>query len=187
MRGILRDRLYNKHYNKLISSRSGKTKKQSINTFSSVTILAPVKYHKVDDLLKAHKYFSKLNVACDIYALEEKAETMDMTANVTIIKREECEWYGVPSQEILIQWLANKTDLLIMSNPDSLPLMRYLCAASNCKLKSSMVYEGQETSDLDIDLWVDVDNAKSIPLDKQCDLTYSTLTKLGIRPPVIGS
>lgn len=185
MRGILRDRLYNKHYNKLISSRSKSTKK-SVNTISSVTILAPGKYHKSEELNKAHKYFSKLNIACDIYVLQEKNEVAEVASHISIIKREDCEWYGVPSQEILIQWLSNKTDLLILSNPDRLPLMKYLCAASNCKLKSALSDPIIDIDELDIDLWIDAKAASSISLAKQCELTYTTLTKLGIRPPVIG-
>ncbi len=185
MRGILRDRLYNKHYNKLISSRSESTKK-SVNTISSVTILAPGKHHLSEQFNKAHKYFTKLNIACDIYVLQEKNEVTEVDSHVSIIKREECEWYGVPSQEILIQWLSNKTDLLILSDPDRLPLMRYLCAASNCKLKSAMALGNLDPDELDIDLWIDAKDASSISLEKQCVLTYTTLTKLGIRPPVIG-
>lgn len=185
MRGILRDRLYNKHYNKLISSRSESTKK-SVNTISSVTILAPGKYHPSEQFSKANKYFSKLNIACDIYVLQEKNETVEVGEHISIIKREECEWYGVPSQEILIQWLSNKTDLLILSDPDRLPLMKYLCAASNSKLKSALAHPQYDAHELDIDLWIDAKGTSSISLAKQCELTYTTLTKLGIRPPVIG-
>ncbi len=185
MRGILRDRLYNKHYNKLISSRSESNKK-SVNTISSVTILAAIKHHPFGQLTNAHKYFAKLNITCDIYVLQEKNEVADVANHITVIKREDCEWYGVPSQEILIQWLSNKTDLLILSDPDRLPLMKYLCAASNCKLKSTLSRSDLDVHELDIDLWIDPKESSTISLAKQAELTYTTLTKLGIRPPVIG-
>ncbi len=186
MRGILRDRLYNKHYNKLINSRSESAQKKSINTISSVTILAPITHHTSEQLSKGFKYFSKLNIACDVYVLQEKNEVAEVVEYTTIIKREDCEWYGVPSQEILIQWLSNKTDLLILSNPDHLPLMKYLCAASNCKLKSALTDNRMDKNALDIDLWIDTKDISIVSLEKQCELTYTTLTNLGIRPPVIG-
>ena len=185
MRGILRDRLYNKHYNKLINSRSESSKK-SVNTISSVTILAPAKHHPRGHLTNSYKYFGNLNIACDIYVLQEKNEIAEVDQYISVIKREECEWYGVPSQEILIQWLSNKTDLLILSDPDRLPLMKYLCAASNCKLKSALAHENLDAHELDIDLWIEAKDTSIISLAKQCELTYTTLTKLGIRPPVIG-
>jgi len=86
MRGILRDRLYNKHYNKLINSRSESAQKKSINTISSVTILAPITHHTSEQLSKGFKYFSKLNIACDVYVLQEKNEVAEVVEYTTIQK-----------------------------------------------------------------------------------------------------
>jgi len=185
MRGILRERLFNKHYDKLLSNRSGK-KSFSVNTISSVTVLAPASFIKEGDLKKTKLYFDKLQIALHLYLLREKGDPVTDIDRVSIINREDCEWYGVPSQEILIQWLANKTDLLIMSDPDHLPLMRYLCAASNSKLKSSLHSHKINKQDYDIDLWIDTPTAENITVAEQCRRTYTTLSNLGVGPPVIG-
>ena len=186
MRGLLRDRLFKKHYNKLIQSRSKKGHKTSINTISSITILATTKDHSIEALEKAPKYFRKMGITCEIYVLKGKKEHFDIIPEFNIIDREECMWYGIPSQEILIHWLEKKTDLLIFSDVAQEPLMKYLCAASNSKLKSSFTYKGYEQDDLDIDLWIDIKEAEEQSLIKQCKMTYKTLLNIGIRPPVIG-
>jgi len=185
MRGILRERLYNKHYSKLLSTRSDKST-SSVNTFSSVTILAPARFIKEDDLKKTKSFFDKMEVRLHLYLLREKGDPIAEIDRVNIIERDDCEWYGVPSQEILIQWLANKTDLLILSDPNHLPLMRYLCAASNSKLKSGLSSDKIKRDDYDIDLWIDPSSSGSTSLFGQCKQTYGTLSKLGIGPPVIG-
>lgn len=186
MRGLLRDKLFKKHYKKLIHSRSNKDRKSSINTISSITILATAKDHTLEALEQAPKYFRKMGITCDIYVLRDKNHQFESVPNFNIIDREECMWYGIPSQEILIQWLAKKTDLLIFSDPTQQPLMKYLCAASNSKLKSSFTFSGYETDDLDIDLWIDTKASDNKSLSNQCKLTYKTLLNIGIRPPVIG-
>jgi len=131
-------------------------------------------------------FFDKMQISLHIYLLREKGDPLTEIDRVNIISRDDCEWYGVPSQEILINWLANKTDLLILSDPDRLPLMRYLCAASNSKLKSAVIDNIIDREKYDIDLWLDASSGGTLSLYEQCEQTYLTLTKLGIGPPVIG-
>lgn len=186
MRGLLKERLFRKHYNRLLESRKTKKLKSAVNTISSVTLLAAAKHHSLDIVVKAPKYFRNMGMTCDVYIVRDKSDDIDVTAAVNLIDISECMWYDVPSQEILIKWLANKTDLLILSNPERQPLLKYLCAASNSKLKSTLTYEHQQNDDIDIDLWIDVANPEKVNLEEQCKLTYTTLTRLGIKPPVIG-
>jgi len=184
MRSILRDRLFKKHYDKLFSTKSDKSTK-STNTFSSVTILAPAKYTDNKDLRATRVYFDKMQISLHIYLLREKGDHIGELDRVSVISREECEWYDVPTQDILIQWLANKTDLLIMHDPELLPIMRYLCAASNSKLKSALTNPKLSEDDYDINLWIDL-GKDSRTLLSQSQHTYRTLGNLGIGPPVIG-
>ena len=186
MRGLLKERLFRKHYNSLLESRKNKKSKYTVNTVSSVTLLASSKHHTLDIIAKAPKYFRNMGMTCDVYIVRDKSDFIDVSAGVNLINTHECTWYDVPSQEILIKWLANKTDLLILSNPDRQPLLKYLCAASNSKLKSTLNYKHQQNDDIDIDLWIDIANPEKVNLEEQCKLTYSTLTRIGIKPPVIG-
>ena len=185
MRALFRDRLFNKHYDKLIEDRKTKRPQTSINTISSITILAQAKDHSYVELEKGPGYFRHIGIACDLYVIVDKGDEIKNIPGMRTIDVSECEWYGIPSQEILIKWLSNKTDLLIVSQPDGL-LMKYLCAASNSKLKASMTIQGRSNDDMDIDLWIDSGEKREISLLQQCRITYETLTKLGIRPPVIG-
>lgn len=184
MRGILRDRLYNKHYDKLLSTRSDRAG-SSINTISSVTVLAPVKYVTELDITKTRQFFDGMQITLHFYLLREKGEHISDFDRVSIINIEDCEWYGVPTQEILINWLSNKTDLLIMNDPDRLPIMRYLCAASNSKLKSTVHTSDMSRDHYDIDMWIDAGSVV-LSLTDLCKRTYETLSKLGVGPPVIG-
>ena len=127
-----------------------------------------------------------MGMACYVYVIREKGEIIEKNKYVHVINHEECEWYGVPSQEILIHWLSHKTDLLIVSNPNNKLLMKYLCAASNSKLKTCVTYQGEAVRDRYIDFCVDVQQANLLPLLDQCQLIYTNLTKIGMRPPVIG-
>ena len=186
MRGILQDKLFNKHYLKLIHSQSSSSKKPSVNTVSSVTLLASAKNHSQEDIIEARRYFLNLGLICEVYIIFDKKDEASLLPEYHIIDREQCKWYGIPSQEILIQWLANKTDLLIVSNPDQQLLIKYLCAASNSKLKSSIAYKKEYMNDMDIDLWIDIGDRSEASLTEQCKLTYRMIANLGIRPPVIG-
>ena len=184
MRGLLREKLFNKHYNKLLGSRAARTS-SSVNTISSVTILVPSKYASPSDVRQLRQYFEGMQLSVYLYLVKEKGEHVEDLNSNTIIDLEECEWYGVPTQEILIQWLAHKTDLLIVNDPDRLPIMRYLTAASNSKLKSTIYHSSLKREDYDIDMWIDASDQHPSLLD-QCRLTYETLSKLGVGPPVIG-
>lgn len=186
MRAIFRERLFKKHYDKLILSRKDRVPKAAVNSISSVTILAIAKHHPTDELKKSLAYFQSMDMACHIYLLIEKGEEVEIDKDVHIIHQEECEWYGVPSQEILIAWLAHKTDVLIVSNPNDNLLMKYLCAASNSKLKTSLTYQGKKMNDPSIDFCVDVPQNSVLPLYEQCTTIYTYLTRIGVRPPVIG-
>jgi len=185
MRGLRRERLFNKHYNKLIKTKSS-DQTFSVNTISSITILAQATYIEDSDLRSSRSFFDKMNLSLHIYLYRGKGDHISELDRVSIINEEDCEWYGVPSQEVLIQWLANKTDLLILHDPEGLPIMRYLCAASNSKLKSTIYKSGMNQEDYDIDLWLDHKQAQYLSLTEHCRQTYNTLSRLGIGPPVIG-
>ena len=185
MRGLFKDRLFNKHYSKLLSDKKNKTQSSFVNTISSITLLAKAKDHTYLELERAPKYFRDLGMSCDLYIIVDKNDEIKSIPGMKTIDRQECMWYEVPSQEIIIKWLSNKTDLLIVSNPQGL-LMKYLCAASNSKLKASTPGKGFRPEDLDIDFWVEPKASDDVTLSAQCRLTYEMLAKLGIRPPVIG-
>ena len=110
---------------------------------------------------------------------------MDILEDINLIHAENGK-YGVPNQEILIKWLANKTDLLIVSYSFKELLIKYLCAASNSKLKSSIKHPKVKPSDLDIDLWVDPHQDKTLLIRDQCELIFDTIAKLGMKAPLIG-
>ena len=185
MRSLFREKFFKKHYDKLVHSRSSMSR-PSVNSVSSVTVLTDSRLHDTDELHKTLDYFRSMEMVCHIYLTKNKNQVVELTRDVHVIKLEDCEWYGVPSQEILISWLANKTDLLIVANPNNLLVMKYLCAASNSKLKTAITYDGKKIDDPFIEFFVDVDQKEYLPLDKQCKLIYSALSKIGIRPPVIG-
>ena len=184
MRSLFRERVFKKHYKNLIESRQGRTGKPTVNQISSVTILAAAKNHSLKDLEEAPKYFTEMGMTCYTYIVQDGKDVLEELTDFHIIKSDECLWYGVPSQEILIKWLAHKTDLLIVSNPGQDILIKYLCAASNSKLKSSFHTNGLQKKDMDIDLWVS-NNGEEISLKEQCKLIYETLTQLGLKPPII--
>ncbi len=186
MRALFKEKLFKKHYDKLIVSRKEKSRKPSINSILSITILVAAKNTTAEDIRKSMFYFQRMGMICYVYVIKEKGEVVEKIKDVNTISQEDCLWYGVPSQEILIDWLSNKTDLLILSNPGNMLLMKYLCAASNSKLKTSVTYQGKDLKDQNIDFCVDVPQAELLPLIDQCQLIYTNLMKIGMKPPVIG-
>jgi hypothetical protein len=187
MRAFLKERLFRKHYDKLLNTRRKISGSTTINTISSITILTAARHHDWGSIKSAYRYFSNLKLSCDIYVVRDAGDNIEVDSipNLHLIDAKDCMWYDVPNQEILIDWLANKTDLLILSDPDQMPLMKYLCAASNSKLKSTIKHSDQVDDDIDIDLWIDMSHSEDKSIITQCRTTYEMLTNIGIRPPVL--
>ena len=185
MKSLIREKVFRKHYSKLLQSRKKKDARPSVNTVTSVTILTSSKVCTMEELKTSASYFSDLGIICHPYFLVYKSDDLDLLQDVIVIHAENCK-YGVPNQDLLVKWLAKKSDLLIAFNPKKELLIKYLCAASNSKLKSSIKTEGIRYEDLDIDIWVDDHRSVNIPLNERCQLIYEMITSLGIRPPLIG-
>ncbi len=185
MRSLFGKRIYRKHYNKLLQTRKDRKRIVLINSVSSVTILVAARDHTIHDMERAPKYFRNMGITCRLYVVKEKNDELDSLTDIHVMKTDQCLWYGVPTQELLVKWLAHKTDLLIVANPKNIPLVNYLATASNSSLKSSMALPGYKRENLDIDLWIE-SPSQTLDLAEQCVLTYETLMKIGAGPPLLG-
>jgi len=179
MISILRQRFFDKHYNKLLKKQAGRVKPRAVNTFSTVTLLVSGEYYRSGDLREAKKALKKQNITVHPYLVDTSSEGID-DEGVSVISKADCTWYGLPSQELLINWLTQKTDLLIASNPADTPLLRYLTASSNSRLKASLEYDIPK--DPMIDLYIDTTSPFELSLKEQCQLIYKTLSQIGLRP-----
>lgn len=176
MKSLVKQRLFDKHYKKLVENTSKRSKGSSINNCASATILVSGAHHRADDLRKAAKLLAQQGIKSHLYMITSNPEGND-DEGVTVISKSDCSWYDVPSQEVLIDWLAQKTDILIADNPKGAPLLLYLTASSNSRLKTSIEYKGQH--DPAIDFYVSTDNPLEMPLHKKCELIYQTLLHIG--------
>ncbi len=179
MLSIIRQRLFDQHYKKLLSKQKDRSRPQSVNHFSTVTILVSGEFHRANDLREAKKYLKKQNIIAHPYLLDNSEKGIDHEG-VSVISRDDCTWYGLPSQELLINWLTQKTDLLIAANPADAPLMKYLTASSNSRLKASLEYNIEP--DPTIDLYVGTPAPFELSLKEQCKLIFKTLSQIGINP-----
>lgn len=179
---MIRKRLFNKHYDKLLASQNAKVKPDDINTLSSVTILTSTEYSKEEDLIAVKAYFLKRKLKAYAYMITAKEIPAENESKLDFISRKQCSWFGVPKQGILIEWLRRKTDLLIAINPSDDPLIRYLIASSNSRLKASLDYGG--VRDSSIDIFVNEPGVNSKSLMDQCQMIYNILEKVGVKPDI---
>ncbi|MEL6389566.1 MAG: hypothetical protein AAFQ02_05350 [Bacteroidota bacterium] len=176
MIAAIRNRIFQKHYARLLSRQTAR--RPNVNTFSTVTILVEGENARASDLRAAKKYFEQHQIQAYPYLVDQSEKGIDHEG-VSVISRENCTWYGVPNQELLINWLAQKTDLLITSNPNDLPLLRYLNASSNSRLKASLAYE--TSVDPAISLYVQTDKPERVSIKKQSEIILSTLQQIGLK------
>lgn len=172
----IRQIFFDRHYKKLLSKETEVTRTSSVNTLSTVTLLVSGEYHRASDLRAAKKYLQQQNITAHPYLVDDTNKGID-DEGVSLISRADCTWYGIPSQELIINWLSNKTDLLIAANPSDAPLMRYLTASSNSRLKTSLDYE--TTQDPTIDLYITTKAPFDLSLKDQCKLILDTLKLIG--------
>lgn len=178
---LIKSYFFNKHYQKLLESKT-ESKPTAINTFSSVTIIGSGEHHPSATLREASLFFKKLDIDCHLFmTIKDKNDNGDNDINY--ISKEDCLWYGVPRQELLIKWLSHKTDLLISLFPQETPLHNYLVASSNSRLKSGI--KMFEQMDFSLDFTLSDSMASKLSPIEQCKKIYSSISSIGVRPPII--
>ncbi len=180
---MIRKRLFEKHYNKLIASRSSKQAPRDINALSSISILVRSAAFSARDLQEARSYFSNRGLSVFAYLIGSIGDIPEEVENIELINRKESTWFGVPDQELLIQWLRRKTDVLIAINPDDDPFYRYMVASSNSRLKASIDIGGDADSNIDFYVRSSLSLKKSL-LD-QCKIVYESLESIAAKPRII--
>lgn len=144
----LKRKLFLKQLGKL-KTHSYQTPTNQINTLSSFTILATSAHCQIRDLSEAVTKLKKLGLEGGAFFAPDRSEDVTLQPYTEIINKEDYNWYNIPTQDFLVKWLSVSSDLLIVINPDHSPLLRYLCAASNCRLKAAIDfgYERDEAID----------------------------------------
>lgn len=168
---------------KLLASQKAKERVIDVNTLSSVTILVSSEKYTTEKLKEAIDFLRNKGLKAHGYIIVPQINPDEKT-KIEQLSKKQCSWAGVPQQSLLIQWLARKTDLLIVLNPLQDPLLKYLTACSNSKLKASLDFEGDK--DVSIDIFINNPKALSAGLKDQCKAIYQTLESIGVRPSMIG-
>lgn len=176
---MIKKSLFNREYQKLLSAQDSRELAYDINTLSSLSILVSDASYPIRQLDEAVRYFRSLHLKAYGYMIVAQDSDIGQT-HTEILYRKDCSWYGVPQQSMLIQWLSRKTDLLITIDPQQDPLIKYLTASSNCRLKCALDF-GHER-DVSIDIYVHHPKVYSVHLKEQCKAIYNTLEDIGVRP-----
>lgn len=177
---MIKKSLFNKDYEKLLASQEAKERVQDINTLASMSILVSSEIYALENLNEATTLFRKKGLKAYGYIIVPTVNLEEKT-KIEQLSRKQCSWAGVPQQSLLIQWLSRKTDLLIALNPSQDPLLKYLTACSNSKLKASLDFGGDK--DVSIDIFINDPKVMSASLKKQCLAIYQTLESIGVQAP----
>lgn len=177
---MIKKSLFNKDYNKLLASQKAKERVHDINTLASISILVSSDKYAIENLKGAVDLFRKKGLKAYGYIVVPQVNPDEKT-KIEQLSKKQCSWSGVPQQSLLIQWLARKTDLLIALNPAQDPLLKYLAACSNSKLKASLDFGGDK--DVSIDIFINDQKVLSAGLKEQCSAIYKTLESIGVKTP----
>ena len=175
---MIKKSLFNKDYNKLLASQKAKERMQDINTLSSISILVSSENYAIKNLKEAIDSFRKKGLKAYGYIVVKEVN-LDEKTKIEQLSRKQCSWSGIPQQPLLIQWLARKTDLLITLNAAQDPLLKYLSACSNSKLKASLDFGGDK--DVSIDIFINDPKVLTEGLKEQCMAIYQTLESIGVK------
>lgn len=128
---------FNKQYQKV---KGIQKEDVSVGLIKSITILSQYPTYDFDDMEQSMAYFKSKQLACDGY-LVVPDYIQSATEQIQQISQKECHWYDIPKQEVLINWLQHKTDLLMVVNPNNSRVIRYLSASSNSVLKTAISFD----------------------------------------------
>ncbi len=171
----IRDHLFRRHFKKLNLPRSEYAQSE-VNRLRSATVLAATPHHTIGDLQEAVDFFDRSGILCQGYYIDLSKTPPEPSSNIDVITKEDVIWIGIPRKELLIKWLSYSTDLLISLNPGHSALMRYLCAASNCQLKTAIDYgNAQEKA---IDFYLQVRHPETKNLRELCAAIYEALKNI---------
>jgi len=179
---MIKKSLFNKDYQKLLASQNAKERVSDVNNLTSLSILISSNNYALEKLNETIEFFRSKGLKAYGYTVVQNIDPEEKS-KIEQLSRKHCSWSGVPQQSLLIQWLARKTDLLIALNPDKDPLLKYLTACSNSKLKTSLDFGGNK--DVSIDIYVNDPRVLSAGIKKQCQAIYKTLESIGVHPSVI--
>ena len=175
MKQLLQTSLFNKHFRRL-KSQTKRKHDTGVNKLESITILAESPFHSASELDAATRHFRKLGKSCFGFLVSLDKDLSAVSDDIEYIHKNDVLWYGVPKQSTLIKWLSHGSDLLIILNPKDTPLMRYLCASSNSRLKAVIDY-GHEKND-DIDFYLDTPDHRSKNARQLSSAIYDELKKI---------
>lgn len=170
----LKDFLYNKQFKKIRQEKKTFLKAEK-NVIESLTILTDAQHYDMSQLNAAIVHFTKMGLDCDGFLVNALTNESD-NERMELITPKDCNWYNVPSQEVLVKWLQHKTSLLIVINPSNHPTVKYLNATSNCLLKSAVVFGERELEGVNFALQVDSGDSKS--LKDLCNTLYKELINI---------
>jgi hypothetical protein len=146
-----------------------------VNSLLSITLLVDGSRHVVNEMTEAMLYFNKMGIDCDAFlVVPDTAQSEDNRVN--LISKDDCHWYDIPKQEMIIKWLQHKTDLLIVLNPSNSRVIKYLSATSNSLLKTAVIYN--EMWDNNFDFCLDVSKGKKTTVKAVSSALYSELLKI---------
>ena len=180
---MIKKSLFNKDYEKLLASQRAKERVPDVNALASVSILVSSEKYAIEKLKEALDFFRNKGLKAYGYIIVPQVNPDEKT-KIEQLSKKHCSWSGVPQQSLLIQWLARKTDLLIALNPLQDPLLKYLTACSNSKLKASLDFGGEK--DVSIDIFINDPKVLSEGIKDQCRAIYQTLESIGVHPSMIG-
>ncbi len=153
-----------------------------INTINSVTIVCDERQYTSQQMLEASGYFEVMDIRTRCYLITSKKIELAPTG-VEWITPEECNWFGVPSESSLVQWLMQKPDLLIVINGMNHPTIAYLTAVSNSKLIA--VIGGDREFSIG-QFFLDPKDATGLSLNQLCAKLYGMLLHIGMKTPILG-
>ncbi len=176
MIGSIKKHYYKTHLNKIPARESSKGR---TNQLRSVTILSDDDFSNISDMRDAMGAFERAGIQADGFLVSTKADDSDDT--IVIIGPKDIHWYDIPKQETMISWLQHKTDLLIVLNPNSSPVIKYLCASSNSLLKTAVAFSGDYDEYVDFCIEVADDRQKNI--GGLCQAIYTELLRINRLEP----
>ncbi len=145
------------------------------NGLQSILILTDASYYEPQDIINTIGQFKNKGLKCSGYLLSQH-RTIESTPSIEIISKESLHWSGVPKQELLVDWLHDRYDLLIAINPLKNATIDYLMACSNNLLKTSIIFDEQMNQNADF-YW-QVKGGDRSTLDDYCLTMYAELIKI---------
>lgn len=147
----------------------------STNGLESVLILTDGSFYKEDEVSQSIREFEARGLAAAAYLLSNHIPTKEIKG-INYITKETLYWSGVPKQELLVEWLHDRYDLLISINPSMNATISYLTACSNNLLKSSIIFN--EQMERNIHFYWQIEKNGSASLADHCLALYDNLINI---------